>query len=289
MAGDRAKAFSEQAQACLRSGRFEDAVEFARQAVELQPSPSAFALLGAALSQSEKPDEANDAFEQAAKLEPKSAKHQYNLAANCYRFGWKAQAARFAKTALTIDPNHAKARALSERLEKENQVVKTVYNPDLTRTTGPEAPPVITPGGTAVQSPVWAYQPPIIQFKHSIQWVEKMGNGWDGLLWGTYALQTILFIALYTMRFETFDSQGTSAFLDFGSGGGMAGISLLLWMILTLLWIVDLVDRRPSGNYLVAAIFGMFLTLPFLMSCMAPIFGVFLFPIYMIGTRARRN
>lgn len=286
MSNDRAKAFSEQAHACLRSGRYDDAVQFARQALELHPTPTAFALLGAALSQSEKPDEANDAFERAAKLEPNSAQHQYNLAANCYRFGWKGQAAKFAKLALSLDPNHPKAKNLADRLERENQVAKTVYNPDLSRPSAPIEPPVIGTELPGAQSPVWAYKPPVIQLKHTIQKVERMGRSWDALLWSIYSLQVILFIPIYTSFLKPIVEQDSSQFFDFGSGGALPVIALLVWIALTVLWTIDMVDRRPSGGYLVLAAFGIIFTLPLLFSCMAPVLGIFIFPIYIIGTRS---
>ncbi len=272
----------------MKSGRFEEAVEFAQQVVDLQPTATHYALLGASLSQAEKPDQANDAFEQAAKLDPNSAKHQYNIAANCYRFGWKAEAAKYVRKALQIDPSHPKALFLSERLEKENQAAKTVLNPIL-NTEKPEPPPLIGTEAPGTQSNVWNFAPPVIVFSHSVRWIEKMGKAWGALLWIFYSIEVVMLISLYSFMFQPVISGGTDQFFEFGSKGGLALLSILVWMINTVAWIFDLIDRRPQSGPIAVSVGGMIFTLPLFLSCMFPIFGIFAFPIYFTSTRSGRN
>jgi tetratricopeptide (TPR) repeat protein len=73
--------FIKQARECLKNGQYFEASEFAQQAVETDPnSGDAYMLLGAALSNSDVPDEAADALTAAIRINPASAKARYNLA-----------------------------------------------------------------------------------------------------------------------------------------------------------------------------------------------------------------
>lgn len=270
---DRKADFIEQARSCLKNGQFGEAVEFARQAVDLAPKDAdALSVLGAALSRSDMPDEAQEMLELAIRLDPNSPKRHYNLAAHFYRFGWKKEARSVVKKAIALDPNYGKAKELMRRIELD------VMQPPPMRYQGGN--PVAEPAAPPVQAVPEDYYRPAVAPKrsHGIAFVERMGSFWEVTLVVLFAVYMVLMVVELSYLVSsplqvTFDRLSS------------ATLYMLSWFLLTAAWVVDLMDRRPSQTFVAVGVLGILLVFPVCLIAFVPLLGSLMFLAYLVGSR----
>ena len=252
MSSDQVQQFIEQATQSLQTGQFQQALELAEQAIGLDENTSdGWVLKGVALSQLNRPSEATDAFRQAIMHSPYNAKAYFNLAVHNYGQGEKIQAEEMARETIRIDPRHAGAKELLNRIETERQpsvqTPSSTYvgdplsgpmDPDPAASQSPAASvPAATPSNDVLKpvetpsQPQMPYTPPMAaptptgyyrggyetQDIHSLQFVGNMGKNWDMIGWGLIAVNLVLFVI------STFAQIGMyqKMFSDPGSMSGM--------------------------------------------------------------------
>lgn len=242
MADEQAKQFIEQATQSLQGGQFAQALELANQAVELAPENSEAHLLRAiALSQSNQPQAATDAFRQSISLNPEVAKTYFNFAVHLYSQGQKVEALSMANEAARLEPSHAGARDLILRIESESglQAPSTPVQSGAPQTYASPQESGVRPG----------YEAP----EHSIKFVENMGGGWLTIAWVLSFIDlAVLAFSMLTVipLFQKYqgDPTGMQAAMQHAIPVGLTVISwvgkggMLGWLI------VDMLDRR--GNWL---------------------------------------
>jgi tetratricopeptide (TPR) repeat protein len=217
MSEEQAKSFLEQATQSLQSGQFQQALELADQAIAAKESDEGQILRGIALSQLNQPDGATDAFRRAISLNAHNPKAYFNLAVHYYALGQRNEALEMAREAVRIDSKHAGARDLVARVEaeltpKSDVPVARVMDDGTTATTTPTSegqPPVDSaapqsPYQQPYQQPVGGYVQPGYETAsvHSLQFIERMGKGWDTLGW------VIVGVALVISAFGMFQLIG---------------------------------------------------------------------------------
>jgi len=246
------KQFIAQAQQSLGGGRIAEALEFAQQAVALDPSNSeALMLCAIALSQLNRPLEAEDAFAKSAELSPANPKLYYNWAVHRYSIGSKSEALEAGRKALDLDPSHASARDLVIRLETELGLRTSVPSAS--------APPLSTPQMAPPTHYYTPYEPPL----HSLKFIERLGPVWDFIGWGFGGLRMLMFlISIAEMSRVLSDaSNDANVLIDniannpmyYQSGSSnVVGALSVLFSLAVLGWLVfDILDRRASWLWLV--------------------------------------
>lgn len=117
MSQEQAKAFIDSATQALQGGQFAQALEFAQQAITMNPESSeAFVLKGIAHSQLQQPNEATEALRHAIMLSPYNVKAYYNLAVHYFGMGEMGPAEDMAREAIRSDPKHVGAKDLLARI-----------------------------------------------------------------------------------------------------------------------------------------------------------------------------
>jgi Flp pilus assembly protein TadD len=92
----------------LRQGRFEEAADRFRKAIENDPrSPQAHHDLGVALREAGRPEDALPCFRKAIELDPRNAEAYNNLALTLSRLGREEEAIAVYREGLGVDPRHA--------------------------------------------------------------------------------------------------------------------------------------------------------------------------------------
>ncbi|MFQ3588120.1 MAG: tetratricopeptide repeat protein [Fimbriimonadaceae bacterium] len=149
MSQEQAKQFVDQAVQSIQGGQFAQALELLNQAVELHPENSdAHVLKGVALSQLKQPDAAVEAFRKAIMLSPYNVKAYFNLAVHYYGVGEKLRAEEMAREAVRVDPRHAGARDLLNRIESERTPTEVGVRTTEPDPQHPSDPAVTPPPGT---------------------------------------------------------------------------------------------------------------------------------------------
>jgi tetratricopeptide (TPR) repeat protein len=275
MAEEQARGFIEQATQSLQGGQHQQALELLDQALALDPhNAETHILRGIALSQTNQPDLATAAFQQAILISP-NAKGFYNLAVHQYQLGQKQPALDAAREAVRIDPAHAGAKDLVSRLEREmglpqsgsaaaiNDVLKPGEAPaqEGTMAGGVAGPGAGSPYGTThSQAPQGEYyrQGYVPQEQvHSLKMVENMGKTWDTIGWAIVAAGGLVFILSIFVSFgavmELLNNPAASAGQNpfMSTGGSVASLILnilgLFSIIASFTWmIMDIQDRRNN-------------------------------------------
>lgn len=158
---EQAKQFVDQAVQSIQGGQFAQALELLNQAIELSPEDSdAHVLKGVALSQLKQPEAAVEAFRKAIMLSPYNVKAYFNLAVHYYGIGEKLHAEEMAREAVRVDPRHAGARDLLNRIEGERTPTEVGVRPiDTASPQSGHVPTVAPPPGTHDSGTVEAPQP----------------------------------------------------------------------------------------------------------------------------------
>jgi tetratricopeptide (TPR) repeat protein len=134
----------------LRDGRVPEAVEALRLATVEAPSDvMAWRLLGGALAQAARPQEALAAFEEAVLLQPEAAKNHYNVALTLMTLERRTEAIARLEHTLSLDPAYEQARL---RLTELGGSTAPPPLPPLTPAV-PESPLVTLGGGTEITPP----------------------------------------------------------------------------------------------------------------------------------------
>lgn len=157
-----AKELVAQAVEKFENGDLDGAIDYARQAIDADSRYSdGFSVLGVALAQAGREEEATEAFQRAIQTSPYSATHYYNLALHYYHGGHKNDAMTMAQEAIRTDGKHRRAIALLKKLEEESHVEIAPYTTSLGDQRGSayrykedapespdgiEAPPIQAPG-----------------------------------------------------------------------------------------------------------------------------------------------
>ena len=311
MAEDQAKQFLDQAVNSLRNQQFETAIDFARQAVDLDPqSADAYGVLGIALSRANRPDEATEALQKAIQATPSSAKAYYNLAAHFYAIGEKRDALSIAQEAVRCDPSHKAASDLANRIEQETRTEAAPYmtsageegrspydygTPTGERPQAPQQPasPYVRPPQATHYHPAQYLRP-----KHALRWIENMGAGWPIIAWTLLVIQAVTFFYLKvweadnTAQLERLSEQSDSLeaqkqiidmFMREVMVPGLIYISV--WFLWLAVWIIDLIDLRPSAGLLTLSIVAMVISLPCCYGIYTPVVSIVMFIIYMLVSR----
>ena len=269
MADEQARGFIEQATQSLQSGQFQQALELIEQAIAIDRNNSeAHILRGIALSQTNQPDLATSAFQQAILISP-NAKAYYNLAVHQYQLGQKQPALDAAREAVRVDPSHSGARELAGRIERElglPQVTTArpddVLQPESSSGEQSAGPGVAQPYGSpyGTQSADYYRQGYVPQEGpiHSLKFVENMGKTWTTLGWAVVGFGALYFAFSLYMIFGTgMMEQIQQAISNPGyrvqqQSGPLSILSNIMWVAMLIgstTWMaLDLADRR--GNWL---------------------------------------
>ncbi|MGI8923275.1 MAG: tetratricopeptide repeat protein [Fimbriimonadales bacterium] len=253
----------ERARGLIQQGKYDAAADMARELIgEHGDDPEAFNLLGIALSRSNRPTEATDAFATAARLDPASPKAHYNLAAHYYSVGNKDKAATAAQDALGRDPGHQAAQALLARIRGE--------------AAQPAPPPTPSEPGY--------WQDPE-RPTHSIGFVKGLGCGWEVLGWFFFAaLMATRFVLdsktnQYLSGSITYETMSRAGQLILENHMQLVVGSIVWFGLLCAWWAVDIADRRPAGGLVTTSVFGM------LGVCFCIYFTLFVFPLYVFARK----
>ncbi|MCO5295327.1 MAG: tetratricopeptide repeat protein [Fimbriimonadaceae bacterium] len=259
MSQEQAKAFIEQATQSIQSGQFAQALELADQAIALTPDDSEAQILrGIALSQTQRPDEATEAFRKAISLSPYNAKAYFNLAVHLYGTGQKVEALEMAREAASIDVKHAGARELAARIEAETMAPST----EQTMAHSDPPPGSIGAAGPGPEAPrPAAYPRPEYQPVHSVALVEKMGSNWGTVGWILILISLVIFVGLTAYMVPLFMQAGNPQNFQEAMKQAQANqpawvqlVGLFGWLNRALLlgWmIMDIMDRRANWLWLV--------------------------------------
>lgn len=259
MSQEQAKAFIEQATQSIQSGQFSQALELADQAIALTPDDSEAQILrGIALSQTQRPDEASEAFRRAITLSPYNAKAYFNLAVHLYGTGQKIEALEMAREAASIDVKHGGARELATRIESE------MHDPSKEQTMAHSDPLPSESGGTAPKLTATApssYPRPDYGPVHSVALVEKLGSKWATVGWVLILVSLAIFVGLTTYMVPLFMQAGSPQNFQEAMTQAQANqpawvqmVGLLGWLnrALLLTWmIMDIMDRKSNWLWLV--------------------------------------
>jgi len=270
--------FINQATQSLQSGQLNQALDFANQALLLNPeSADAYVIKAVALAQMNQAAEATQAFEDALRIDPSNAKTRFNLAVHLVRQNQKTEALTQVREALASDPSHVGARDLLTQLERELGVapagqasVPPIQQPGQTT----EVPGAQSPYGqnpyqqSPYGSPQQPYYAPTSQ--HNLPFVENMGKNWEIIGWAFVIVWLLLFLVQMPQAIAQVQEamrnpgapppqqQGNPIITVLGLANALGGIT---WMIM------DILDRR--GNWL-------WFVLYLLCCCCAPIQALYM-------------
>ena len=136
----------DQGAALMRLGRFPEAAQALRRAVELDPTDEgSWRLLGGALASQGDSAGAVAAFERAAQLAPSSAKNQYNLAVALQNTDRLYEAKTRLEQALALDPDYDQARNLLDELVRQGETRGYGVPPPTGGGDAPAVPPSYAP------------------------------------------------------------------------------------------------------------------------------------------------
>lgn len=117
---EQAKELVVQAVERYQQGKLDDAVNLAREAIDLAPrSSECFSILGIALAAQGNNEDATVALQTAIRNSPYSAQHYYNLGLHYYALGQKTDAYSMAQEAVRNQSKHKNSNELLKVLEKE--------------------------------------------------------------------------------------------------------------------------------------------------------------------------
>lgn len=273
---EQADQLVQQAVQSLQDGNFRSALEFADQAIAIEPSHAeAFVMRGIALAQAGQPDAATESLRRAIALDPRNAKAYYNLATHRYQLGEIQEAKALAEEALRIEPTHAAALDLLARIEEERNSATRV------------APPPASPPQSAGQPGAWPsegtpplqdrpqsaydqaggyYVRPGYEPRHgAVGFVDRLGKTWPAIGWLLSAVSLTLTVIVFTVGIRALEMifqpgvtpEQLQRELQATLGGFAGGVNLvgIVVLVLTFFWVVtDLVDRRGNFAWLVAFI-----------------------------------
>lgn len=261
MSEEQARSFIEQATQSLQTGQLNQALDFANQAIMLDPTNGdAFSLKAVALAQLNQNAEATRAFEEAIQLQPENSKVRYNLAVHLVRQNQKIEGLGQAREALQLDPAHAGARELIAQLERELGVTAEP------RPEGHAAPPIqgIDPNAPYAQNPYgqspYGNQQPTPYggerqgysgSAHNIAFVEQMGPTWTAIGWALVAVYIILLIVQIPQTIETVRIVMENPQAQPPQNPVFTIIGLVGWVFSFSWMIIDIMDRRASWLWLV--------------------------------------
>lgn len=306
---EQANEFLQQASQALQAGQFEQALDLIDKSIELLPSSSdAHVIRGISLAQLGRSDEATEAFRKGISVNPNNPKAYYNLATHQYQLGQRTEAHAMANEALRLDPGHAAARDLVQRVEQEQEAEREAARAQsappagtgvgpapAAAPTGPvEPPPSGIDGPYAAQSPYSTppqtpspYQRPGYEpvSNHAVPFVENLGSKWVTFGWAIVGVSLAIFAislmitpwnAISEAISDPANAQSIMSQIQGGSPintllsfvGYALQLSALTWMIL------DLMDRRGNWVWLV----------PFIPCCCCG-FHWMILPIYILAGR----
>lgn len=238
----QSRTFVEHAAQSLRSGHDHEALEFAEQAIVLDPNDAEGHILrGIALAKLLRTVEATEAFQQAVRLDPLSAKAHHNLAVHLYIQGERAQAALAAREAVRLEPNNVGSMDLLKQMGLDDA---SASKEQYIRSYATVEPPPQRPG----------YSLPV----HSIAWIERLGKRWSAIGWAVVILGALGFVMRLTSTADILQAflndpgsfeQLPSRITDYANPVSVAGVVLVyLSIVLGWIWaVMDIMDRR--GNW----------------------------------------
>ncbi len=297
MANEQSQAFLQQAAQALQGGQLNAAVELAEQSLTHdRENVDAWLVRGIALSQLHQPKPAADAFHEAIKIAPYSAKAHYNLAVHLHQLGQKQDALQSAKTAVECDTSHAGARELVQRIESELGLSGPTTEPQTpyghaaaeagASSETPNPPYAPGPQGSQPQPPYGSNPqpgspygqppggpPPSQQYGrynegfqgpvHSIPWIERMGSAWTTIGLVIVALGAIMFVFSLADTIAQFSDMAggrlnPNRMQGFSTTDIVQAVLAFALFSFEVVWIIfDIADRRSNWLWL----------LPFFVGC----------------------
>lgn len=135
-----------EAQRYVTQGEFHRAIPLLQQALREDPADTAaYTLLGICYANTSRHVDALDAFQQAARRDPEVAKYRFNYAMQLDSVGRQVQAIGEAEAALRLDPAHAGARALRDKLVSERRLPSAPLAPASVTVSSPAPRAVYAP------------------------------------------------------------------------------------------------------------------------------------------------
>lgn len=262
MADELVRSLIAQASASIESGQYVQALDFADQALAMEPENGEAHLARAiTLSRTGQNDLATAAFRAATNYWPSSGEPNYRLAMHFRANGMGRESMETARRALEIEPGHAGARELLAQVERELGVAAP---PSSEIPVAAYAPPNAE-GGQYQQNPYTEqggayYRPGQASWDgrmHNVAFVEKMGKNWD-----TFGLVLAIFGAAMTVYGIINMVQNWDAMMTAIQAGKQADIpqnivmQILSWvgLIASIFWVAsDIADRK--GNWLWLVVF----------------------------------
>ncbi len=268
MSLEQVEQFIREAQQTMQTGHFAPALELTEQALALDPTSSdAHVLMGVALAQLNRPEEATQAFLAGIRFGPQNTKAFFNLAVHYHQQGQKALSEEMARETLRINSDHPGAKSLlggnDSANEPDSQMMREV--PRTSSETEPGAPNNARSQTTATFRPGYD-----ASTEGSLQFVERMGKGWVfigmslallSLLIGFFAWAD--FLQVLSQIGVGGDPNAIGAMIE-SSNTWLSVLSTLISLI-SLLWMIfDVIHRR--GNWL--------WMLPYVLCCCCSFGGV---------------
>lgn len=256
MRNEQARTLLDDATLAVQTGRFEDALPLVEQVLTLDPNNyEAFVVRGIALSQTNKPNEATEAFRKAIELRPGVPKSHYNLALHLSELGKNEEALTHARRAMELDPKHENSQSLALKIERDlgmaapagtdfrPQDAKEFSGDDSNYQRGPETSTHYREGFDS--------DPTV----HSIPLVEKLGASW--FLIGCF-LAGFTFV-VFGIGFAFGAGMLGGVFTSFSQAPGTATallIARVIFAFLGMLWLImDALDRRVSLLWILPFVF----------------------------------
>ncbi|HLG82183.1 MAG TPA: tetratricopeptide repeat protein [Bradyrhizobium sp.] len=141
---DNAETLHLMALVCFNAGQFDHAVEWISQAIRRQPRTGYLTLLGTALLNLKRNDDALLVFDKAAQLQPGDASLWHNLGNACIECGRPREAITSFQRALAIDPAHWDAAyKAGVMLQQERRLEEALACLDICTKLKPDDPAVL--------------------------------------------------------------------------------------------------------------------------------------------------
>jgi len=288
MADYAGKEFLDQATQSLQGGRYQQALEFADNAISLAPeNAEAYLLRGIAQSQLNRPHDAVESLRKAMELDPANPKPPYNLAVHYYGAGEKREALTAVEKAIDLDPAHPAARDLLQRLQSELNIVAPAHPAPAGAVTAAEPP--LTPASPMPVQDAGQWRQGYLAPVHSIRWIENIEGAWDVIGWLLAGI--LLVISIFLVATIGLDSFRTVGDLTSNSNGAgmpaswhtpLSTALIYLWLALaleSLTWMIcELADRRGPWLWM----------LPFVLCCCCGMQSITMI-LYLLLGRSKRQ
>jgi len=252
MPDERSKLLQAEGLKALQAGKQKQALDLFDRALETDPdSADIYGLRGVAFAQMGRGEPATESLRRASMLEP-SAKTFFNLAVHLYDMGQIAEAHETVQEAIKLDPKHAEAKKLRERIAGKGE--EPEFNVKGEK---------IKPNPSAKKP----YARPVK--KHLFAVLEENEKPWTNLGWTIVGLSVVSAVNAkfnfpLTAPAKVVINNSFLGYTPQHTPLAMFTIAFFVMMILAcMFWTsVDLIDRRGRAIWMVPMMIFCFLWLP---------------------------